>query len=228
MAHESGSTSSSVGSRPVTMPPKNMPIEIGVPNAMITPRTAPGRPRAPRPPPPRGPARSGAARRRGWPFRTRGRAAPPSRRGACSRSSAGRGRAPPPPRTALKEMAPRSRRRSRSRSGRRASARSRRPCGLATPSCDEEVVAQVRAPRDAAAGRLQPDQAGARGRDADRPAAVAAVGERDHAAGHGSGCAAAASRRACGPCPRDCGPARSGAAPSRAGSRTRACSSCRR
>ena len=35
IAQDSGSTSSSVGSRPVTWPPKKMPIAIGVPNTSV-------------------------------------------------------------------------------------------------------------------------------------------------------------------------------------------------
>ena len=47
----------------------------------------------------------------------------------------------------------------------------------------EQRVAEVRARRDAPARGLETDEAAARRRDADRAAAVVAVGERDHARG---------------------------------------------
>ena len=56
-------------------------------------------------------------------------------------------------------------------------------------------VAEVRADRDPAEAGLQADQAAARRRDADRPAEVAGVGERDHPRGD---CGRAPARRATG------------------------------
>ena len=88
-----------------------------------------GPPRAPRSPRRRGRARRGAARLRSRRARTRGRAWPRSGRWCCSRSAAGRARAPPPARRAPAKVAPRSRRPPRSRSGCRGAPRSRRPCG---------------------------------------------------------------------------------------------------
>jgi hypothetical protein len=64
---------------------------------------------------------------------------------------------------------------------------------------DEEVVALVGPARDAPAAGLQAHEAAARGRDADRAAAVAAVRERHHAGRHrGRGAAGGAPRRALG------------------------------
>ena len=63
----------------------------------------------------------------------------------------------------------------------------------------EEVVALLGTARDPPAGGLQADEPAARGRDPDRPAAVAAVGERHHARRHGGrGAAGRAARRALG------------------------------
>ena len=66
--------------------------------------------------------------------------------------------------------------------------------------------------RDAAARGLEPDEPAAGGRDADRAAAVVAVGDRDHARGDRRGRAAARSRPACGRGPTGCASGRSGAA----------------
>ena len=61
----------------------------------------------------------------------------------------------------------------------------------------ERGCAEVGCGRDAVALRLQPDEAAAGGGDAQRAAAVVAVGDRDHAGGDGgAGAARGAARRA--------------------------------
>ena len=121
---------------------------------------------------------------------------------------------------------PASRRRPRSRRARRAAAAVSATVRVSTPSQarNESPRSGPRETRPRCG--LRPDQPAARGRDADRAAAVVAVRDRQHAGGDRGRRAARGAARRARRGSTGCAWRRCGAARWSAGSRTRACSSC--
>ena len=190
---------SSLGSRPVSWAPRNRPIAIGVPNTSVNVWSRSW------------PVQGASISSISWPSEASSSAA--SRDGALAerverRVDRGGGRHPDAQASRLARRGRRERLGGRGRPGRVAGlvagdhveqqGRVRDAAGQHAV-LDEVVVAEVGTARHAAAARLQPDQAAARRRDPDRPAAVAAVGERNHPGRHGGrGAARGAARRALG------------------------------